>query len=238
MTRLFGSASSSGPGFMSNILQPKLERAANESEQRYKDAYGDIAGGYASALGYQQPFYDYGTNALDRFKKWETDPNAIMSDPSYKFRLNQGQEGVENSAAARGGLLSGNALRGISDYNQQSASQEYSNEFQRWMNRLGIGQGAAANMSNLASGRAGALSNINVRRGDMEWNRMMQSAEAIRKSEETFNNILQSWVPASAGGGKPSQQSPAGGGDNRAAASGSSWNSWGSSPNFASYGGG
>ena len=43
-------------------------------------------------------------------------------DPGYQFRQQEGQRGVENSAAARGGILSGGALKAISRYNQDFAS--------------------------------------------------------------------------------------------------------------------
>jgi len=47
------------------------------------------------------------------------------ADPGYAFRLKQGMKSLEQSAAARGGLLSGSTLRGVTDYSQGMASQEY-----------------------------------------------------------------------------------------------------------------
>lgn len=46
-------------------------------------------------------------------------------DPGYKFRLEQGQKGLERSAAARGGLLSGRAAKDMAAYSQGMGSQEY-----------------------------------------------------------------------------------------------------------------
>jgi len=57
------------------------------------------------------------------------DPYA---DPSYAFRFSEGLKAVENSAAAKGMLRSGNTLKAISDYGQGSASQEYNNAFNRY----------------------------------------------------------------------------------------------------------
>lgn len=168
----------------------------------YSRAESELGKGFDQAIGYQQPYYDYGQNALRRFQDWEKDPNAITSDPSYQWRLNQGLESVENSAAARGGALSGNALRAITDYGQGAASQEYNNEFQRWLQRLGIGQGAAANMSNLAAGRGNALANLIAQGSESQWNRLLGQAETTRLGELATNSIVQSWVPAQYGGGK------------------------------------
>lgn len=64
--------------------------------------------------------------------KFQTpDENAVLSDPGYKFRLSQGQKALETSAAARGTLNTGGTLKGIVDYGQALASQEYGNVFNR-----------------------------------------------------------------------------------------------------------
>ncbi len=53
-------------------------------------------------------------------------------DPGYQFRLSEGMKGLERSAAARGGLLSGGTLKGIQRYGQDMASQEFTNAFNRY----------------------------------------------------------------------------------------------------------
>lgn len=53
-------------------------------------------------------------------------------DPGYQFRLKEGMQGLERSAASRGGLLSGATLKGIQRYGQDMASTEYQNAFNRY----------------------------------------------------------------------------------------------------------
>ena len=53
-------------------------------------------------------------------------------DPGYQFRLSEGMKALENSASARGNLLSGGTLKGIQRYGQDMASQEYQNAFNRY----------------------------------------------------------------------------------------------------------
>ena len=69
------------------------------------------------------------------------DPASVMrnfgqgdfqADPGYAFRLSEGMKGMNATAAARGGLLSGNALRAGQEYGQQLGSQEYQNAFNRY----------------------------------------------------------------------------------------------------------
>lgn len=62
------------------------------------------------------------------------DASKFQTDPGYQFRLDQGTRGVEASASARGGVLSGAALKGIDQYNQGFASNEYQNAYNRYNN--------------------------------------------------------------------------------------------------------
>jgi len=58
--------------------------------------------------------------------------DQFQADPGYGFRMSEGMKGLERSAAARGGLLSGATLKGIQRYGQDLASQEYTNAFNRY----------------------------------------------------------------------------------------------------------
>lgn len=59
------------------------------------------------------------------------DPENFSADPSYQFRKKEGMDGIQASAAASGGLLSGAALKALTGYNSDLASQEYNNAWQR-----------------------------------------------------------------------------------------------------------
>lgn len=57
---------------------------------------------------------------------------SFEADPGYKFRLSEGLKALDAQAAARGGLISGNALRAATAYGQDLGSQEYQNAFNRY----------------------------------------------------------------------------------------------------------
>lgn len=60
-------------------------------------------------------------------------------DPGYAFRMSEGLKALDRTAASRGGMLSGAALRGATRYGQDMASQEYQNAYNRYQtNRAGI----------------------------------------------------------------------------------------------------
>lgn len=91
---------------------------------------------YRQNVARQKPFYEAGVNALpelveaSRYKNFGMD--QFTADPGYGFRLSEGQKALERSAAARGGLISGGALKAATRYGQEMGSQEYTNAFNRY----------------------------------------------------------------------------------------------------------
>lgn len=234
-----------GSGIFNAQFAGEFKKHRNRSFGEERRAQEELQRAYEEAMGYQRPWYDYGQNALTRFRDWESNPNAITSDPSYQWRLSQGLEALENSAAARGGLLSGNTGRALQDYGQNAASQEYQNELSRWLQRLGIGQNASANMSNLAARRGNALGNLIQRGSENMWKRVVDTNNIMLAGEQGTNKIVQSWVPAQYGGGKPGDTvQSTGGGSGGGWSQGSTGTGYGSYDNenpfgqWANYGGG
>lgn len=74
--------------------------------------------------------------------------NDFQVDPGYNFRMQEGNKGIENSAAARGGQLSGATMKALAKYNSDLGSQEYGNAFNRFQNT----QVQAGNALNNAEG--------------------------------------------------------------------------------------
>ena len=76
-------------------------------------------GGNQNAPGYGKYARDFGME-------------DFTADPGSAFRLKTGLESLERSGAARGMGLSGAALKGITRYGQDYASNEYQNAFNRY----------------------------------------------------------------------------------------------------------
>lgn len=111
-----------------------------------------------------QPWLDSGRGALSQLNQQMPDLTRNFSmadfraDPSYQFNLQQGQQAIERSAAARGGGIGGGATTAsLLDYSQGLAGQQYQNAFNNFntnqtnrFNRLasvaGVGQQAATTL--------------------------------------------------------------------------------------------
>ncbi|MFL6306897.1 MAG: hypothetical protein ACJ72H_25475 [Candidatus Sulfotelmatobacter sp.] len=123
-----------------------------------------------------------------------------QNDPGYQFRLDQGMKMLDNSAAAKGGLLSGNTLQGEQNYAQNYASNEYGNVYNRAMgeytNRFnidsankarkfndlaalsGVGQTTAAQLGQQGQVAADNASRILLTSGQQIGNQMNNAAAA------------------------------------------------------------
>lgn len=56
----------------------------------------------------------------------------FQEDPGYQFDLKQGQAALDRVSAAKGKYFSGGAVKGLIDYNQGKANQQYQNAYERY----------------------------------------------------------------------------------------------------------
>jgi hypothetical protein len=111
----------------------------------------------------QAPFREAGVRALPELEAASRytpfGMSQFQADPGYAFRLSEGQKALDRSAAARGGLISGGALKAAQRFGQEMGSQEYTNAFNRYQTernaRLNPLQ-SLAGMSQTATNQLGA----------------------------------------------------------------------------------
>ena len=141
-----------------SAAQAESAQKSIESQERMFDRQVEL----------QEPFRRVGVNALpelveaSKYKPFTYEDFVV--DPGYRFRLREGLKALEASKAAGGMLRSGNTLRGITQFGQGLASDEYSNAFNRYnigfQNRLNPLQalaGVGQTSSNTLTGAAGNL---------------------------------------------------------------------------------
>jgi len=141
-------------------LQEPFREAGLEGQNRLMQLLG---------LGEDKTAKDFGRYATADF----TPANFLANqDPGYAFRMSEGLKGLERSAAARGGMLSGSALKGIQRYSQGLASDEYQNAFNRFQTQrantlnpfqslAGVAQ-SASNTMGTAAGQFGQQMGANI----------------------------------------------------------------------------
>jgi len=116
---------SSSANKAANVQAGAADRAGDLQQQQFE-----------RQVELQAPFRDVGVRALpeleaaSRYTPFGMD--QFQADPGYGFRLAEGQKALDRQAAARGGLISGAALKGAQRFGQEMGSQEYTNAFNRY----------------------------------------------------------------------------------------------------------
>lgn len=103
---------------------------------------GGRGGGGFGGGGYGMGKKKGGAPTLDLPEFVAPTMEEALSDPGYQFALQQGQEALEGSAAARGTLRTGGTLRDLVDYGQQAAQQQYGDVYNRALQGYGANVGA------------------------------------------------------------------------------------------------
>lgn len=114
---------------------------------------GPTAAQYGVASGYVAP----------QFTGSFTAPTLAeaQAQPGYQFSLQAGNDALTNAAAAKGGVLSGGALKDAVNYNQGAAEQNYqqvyNNQFQNYQQNYNQFTGNAQLAQNAYTGNVNAL---------------------------------------------------------------------------------
>lgn len=121
------------------------------------------------------------------------DYSAFYQSPDYQFRLRQGMDALQNSAAAAGGLYSGNTLRGITEYGQGLAAGEFGNWFNRQAALAGIGQAATSQAGNAAMQTGANIGNLLMGQGNARASGIIGQTNAITGGVNDLASIYGLW---------------------------------------------
>lgn len=171
-------------GAGASMYASKLQsNAANQSADLQRDAMGiqkdNLAfqrGAFGEAKGNLDPFIQTGigaNNVLSSAYGLGGDPalgqsvlERFRNSPDYQFALKGGSEALDNSAAAKGGMISGNQMRAQTEFGAGLATSNLQNYFSRLsgLSQQGMQAGGylgqlGTNVGNTAAGQIGTSAN-------------------------------------------------------------------------------
>jgi len=117
--------------------------------------------------------------------------SRFETSPNYEFVRDEGLRGLENLGSARGGQLSGNALRGATAFSSNLASGEFNNYVTRLFGIAGLGQGAVNTGVQAGANTAGNLSQIYMNQGNARASAYMGAAGGVNNA---IQGGLQNWA--------------------------------------------
>ena len=136
--------------------------------------------------------------------------------PGYQFTLGQGEQAVQNSAAASGGLLTGGTLKGVTNYAEgladttyqqtyQNALSQYgqaynqfqnnqANTFNRQAGVAGVGQTAATTLGSQGQAASSNVAGINLTTGQQQGQQLNNAGAATASGYAGVANSLSSGI--------------------------------------------
>lgn len=214
VTAVVGGSAIIGAG-ASLIGGSKASKAAkNAAKEQTKATNAAIAAEQKALerqIGLQEPFRQVGINALAQYPGAAAPSyqpfgmEQFNADPGYQFRMSEGLKALERSAASRGILSSGQTLKDITRFGQDTASQEYQNAFSRYMleterkrretldpleYQIGLGQAAASGQAANIGTTAGSTSNLMQALGNISAQRGVTQANIYTGTAGNIGDIV------------------------------------------------
>lgn len=216
-----GAMASSAASKAAKTQARSADKAAKLQSESAREALALEKQMYEEGVVRQKPFYEAGVagqNRLVELLGLGGDPNAqgygslmksfsmddFRADPGYNFRMKEGLKSLDATAASRGGLISGNALRAAQAFGQDLGSQEYQNAYNRYQtNRANIidplqkqagqggtvattlgsaGAGYASGAGSTLMNSAANIGNLNVAAGNARASGYAGSADAWNRA--------------------------------------------------------
>ena len=161
------------------------------------------------------PWREAGQQALSQIQEgiktgaFDVGAVNVRADPGYQFRMDEGVKALDSSAAARGRLLSGAQQKGVNQYAQNLASQEYANAYSRQANDKARkfnmlsslssgGQASAAGQAQttgqLAQASGNIMSNLGRTQNIAAQNQGAARAGAYQGGAQALNQAGQNWM--------------------------------------------
>ena len=124
----------------SAVLGAAASRSASKTQASAADRAAEIQRTqFEQTREDQAPYRQAGYNALAEMQRtagnvpgaFKFGASDFTADPGYGFRFSEGQKALERNAAARGGFMSGAALKAATRFGQEMGSQEFGNAYNR-----------------------------------------------------------------------------------------------------------
>lgn len=154
--------------------------------------------GYQSSGGSPYPFASASGPGLAAPFNANFVPPTGTDDPGFQFALEQGQQGIERSAAAKGTLLTGGTLKDLAKYTTGAALQNYDQAFRRGLDTYGTNRdtfwGNNGNLTRNLGGLAQTGFNAANQYGQNQTNQANANGAATAVGANATNNTIGSLV--------------------------------------------
>ena len=153
--------------YSANQQKQAAKGAANAQKQAADAATEEQRRQFDLTRADQQPFLQAGQKAVGQMQALNSgDFSSFKQSPDFQFAFDQGLQGLDRSAAARGSLFSGGHSADVMQFGQGLASQNYNNFYNRLAGLSGTGQTSATSLGGLGANMANNIGNNLINAGN------------------------------------------------------------------------
>ncbi len=166
--------------------------AANQANQNQMQMYNNN-------VNLEAPYRQAGQTALNTIGQDQANGTGFaapftqsnfQSDPGYQFQLNQGNQAIQRSAAAQGGLLSGAAAKAIAGYTTNLANTTYGDAYNRYLQTSNQQFGQLASVANMGQNATNATVGVGQNTANQVSQGITGAANATAAGEVGASNAL------------------------------------------------
>lgn len=165
--------------------QLEMYRQTREDLSPFRETGAQAGYQLADLFGIPTPANPDGSNPFG-VKAWE----GYQETPFYQNPLKEGIRAVDNSAAARGNLLSSGNLKNVSEYAGNYATKQFGSFMDRLYQLAGMGQGAAAQTGQAALSTGRGVADSQMAAGEAKASGIVGGANALADGVRGFGNNL------------------------------------------------
>lgn len=168
MAEIWGAAIVAGGAIAGSVISSNKQKGAAKSaanaQQRAAQASADqLEQNYQRTQTNLQPYISAGNDALTRINAVNAgDYTGFENSPDFLFARDQGIQGLDRSAAARGSLYSGGHSADLLKFSSGLASQNLDSYINRLTGMAQLGQNSSTSLGSIGTGNAAAAGNFNM----------------------------------------------------------------------------
>lgn len=183
-------------------------QASQQQQEQIQNAQNLMGQVYGQNTAFQQPWMQGGQQTFAQLLKGlqagsfqpNINPQTLSQDPGYQFQMQEAQKALERSAAAHGNLNSGGFMKGLDQYSQGLAAQQFQNAWQRQFqqsqvnyqnlsNLAGMGLGAAQNIGTLGQGYGNSMAGLYGAMGNAQAAGTLGTTGNLANAYKSFGNL-------------------------------------------------
>lgn len=147
-----------GAGIAGSVLgsnaQDRASQRSADAQNRAIDLQERI---YNQQRQDYQPYMDMGTQGIGAYNSFVNNPNAYLSTPAYQWQQQQIDKNMNRQLSARGRSNSTYGMNSLANAYGELGTREYQNAYNRMLDPIKIGQGAASAAGSAGQNYGGAV---------------------------------------------------------------------------------